>query len=107
MIHVIATVELNPDTRSKFLAEFIKLTPHVHAEEGCIEYGAALDIPTGIAVQVAARPDVVTIVEKWTSLEALKAHLIAPHMWPYRKRVKPFVIRTSLQVLAPVTEVSK
>ena len=48
------------------------------------------------------RPDVVTIVEKWSGLEQLNAHLVAPHMKAYRERVKPFVVRTTLQVLEPV-----
>jgi len=44
---------------------------------------------------------VVTIVEKWESLEALQAHVVAPHMAAYRERVKDFVVRVSLQVLEP------
>ena len=46
MIHVIATVELNPGTRDKFLAEFRKIIPDVKAEAGCIEYGPAIDAET-------------------------------------------------------------
>ncbi len=101
MIHVIATVELHPQTRDRFLHEFAQLVPLVKAEQGCIEYGSAIDIETTIAVQVPLRPDGVTIVEKWSGLDALMAHLSAPHMKSYRERVKPFVIRTTLQVLAP------
>jgi quinol monooxygenase YgiN len=102
MIHVIATVELHPGTRQRFLDEFAKVVPEVLAEVGCIEYGAAVDLATAIPVQVPMRPDVATIVEKWTGLEQLNAHLVAPHMKAYRGRVKPFVVRTTLQVLAPV-----
>jgi quinol monooxygenase YgiN len=102
MIHVIATVELHPGTRQRFLDEFAKVVPEVRAEAGCIEYGAAVDLATSIAVQVPMRPDVATIVEKWSGLEQLNAHLVAPHMKAYRERVKPLVVRTTLQVLAPV-----
>jgi quinol monooxygenase YgiN len=103
VIHVIATIELNPNSRERFLQEFSRLVPEVRAENGCIEYGAAVDVATAIAVQIPLRPDVVTIVEKWSSLEALNAHLTAPHMKSYRERVKPLVVRTTLQVLEPAT----
>ena len=101
MIHVIATVELQPNTRDRFLREFSQVVPHVRAEQGCIEYGAGVDLATGIAVQIPLRPDAVTVVEKWSSLETLQAHLVAPHMKAYRERVKELVTRTTLQVLQP------
>jgi len=101
VIHVIATVELHPETRARFLHEFSQVAPHVRAEQGCIEYGAAVDLATGIAVQIPVRSNAVTIVEKWSSLETLQAHLAAPHMKAYRERVKDFVVRTTLPVLEP------
>ena len=103
MIQVIATIELNAGKRESFLAEFKKVQPKVRAEDGCIEYGAAIDLQTAIAAQIPLRPDVVTLVEKWESVEHLNAHLVAPHMTPYREQVKPFVIRMTLQVFEPVT----
>ncbi len=102
MIHVIAAVELAAGTREAFLAEFRKNVPLVRAEAGCIEYGAAVDVPSGVPVQIPVRDNVVTVVEKWDSLAALQAHLKAPHMLAYRERVKDFVSRVQLQVLQPV-----
>lgn len=101
MIHVIATVELNPGTREKFLAEFRKLIPDVKAEVGCIEYGPAIDAETDIPIQFKIGPDKVTIIEKWEDAAALKAHGVAPHMQAYRARVKGFVRGMELRVLAP------
>lgn len=101
MIHVIATVELKPSAREAFLAEFRQNIPNVLAEQGCIEYGPAVDLPTEIKVQIPLRPDVVVVVEKWESLEALYAHLKAPHMAAYREKVKGLVVGTTLQVLEP------
>jgi quinol monooxygenase YgiN len=101
MIHVIATIELNPGTRDSFLGEFRKIVPLVRAEQGCLEYGAAVDAATDIPAQGAVRPDVATVVEKWSDLTALKAHLAAPHMLEYRPRVKAFVKSVSLQILEP------
>jgi quinol monooxygenase YgiN len=101
MIHVIATVELKPGMRQAFLAEFHRNMPNVRAEVGCIEYGPAVDLPTEIKVQIPLRETVVTVVEKWENLEALYAHLKAPHMATYRERVKEMVVGTTLQVLQP------
>ncbi len=101
MIYVIATVELKPGTQEAFLAEFRKNVPNVRAEKGCIEYGPTVDVPSGIKTQIPLRDSVVTIVEKWESLEALQAHGVAPHLATYRERVKDFVGRVSLQVLEP------
>ena len=102
MLHVLATVELEAGKRDAFLAEFAKLVPLVRAEDGCHEYGPAVDVPTSIAVQIVPRPDVVIVVEKWASLAALEAHLKAPHMGEYRQRVKELVKQVSLQILQPV-----
>ena len=101
MIHVIATIELHPGRREDFLREFHRIVPPVLAEQGCLEYGPTVDVDTGLSAKLPLRADVVTIVEKWASLEALKAHLVAPHMVEYRPRVKDMVIRTTLQVLEP------
>jgi quinol monooxygenase YgiN len=101
MIHVIATVELQPGTREKYLREFALVKPQVAAEHGCIEYDAAVDLESGHPRQLPPRPDGAVIVEKWTSLEALNAHLVAPHMLAYRERVKDYVKGVSLQVLRP------
>jgi len=104
MIHVIATVELHPDTREQFLHEFGKVAPKVRAEKGCLGYEGTIDLASGLPAQGPIRPDVVTIVERWSGLPALSAHLTAPHMKVYRGHVKPFVQRTTLQVLEPVAE---
>jgi quinol monooxygenase YgiN len=101
MIHVIATIELAAGTREAFLAEFHRLVPLVRAEAGCLDYGPTIDVATGLAAQAPPRDHVVTVVERWQSLDALRAHLAAPHMQDYRERVKGYVTRVQLQVLQP------
>jgi quinol monooxygenase YgiN len=101
MIHVLATIELQPGTRDQFLAEFHKVMPFVHAEAGCIEYGPTIDAATPIAQQQRAGENVAVIIEKWESVEALQAHLVAPHMTTYREKVKGFVAGVKLQILEP------
>src|SRR5262245_57205633 len=102
MIHVIATIELQPGRREAFLAEFRRLVPLVRAEAGCLEYGPAVDLATDVAAQVPPRDDVVMVVEKRESLDALQDHLAAPHMTEYRGQVKDMVVRAKLMVLQPV-----
>jgi quinol monooxygenase YgiN len=101
MIYVIATIRLNSECRNKFLAEFRKIVPAVLAEDGCIEYGPTIDVETNISAQGAAREDVVTVIEKWDSIDALEAHLVAPHMMEYRARVKDYVAGAELQITEP------
>jgi quinol monooxygenase YgiN len=101
MIHVVATITLNPGTRPAFLDVFAWLTPIVRTEAGCIEYQATVDVPTTVAVQEGPREDVVTVIEKWESVEALYAHSAAPHMTEYRTKVKDYVAGVKLQVTKP------
>jgi quinol monooxygenase YgiN len=101
MIHVIATIHVKPGQRDAFLAEFHRIVPMVHAETGCIEYGPTVDVASGIAVQGPLRENIAVIIEKWASLDALKAHTQAPHMAEYRGAVKDLVVGVELQILAP------
>ena len=101
MIHVLAQIETTPGHRDDFLGEFAKVAILVRDEVGCIEYGAAVDVATGISVQRNLGENVVMIVEKWESIEHLKAHLVAPHMAEYRLRIASFVQGVTLRVLEP------
>jgi quinol monooxygenase YgiN len=101
MIHVIATITVKPGKREAFLAEFHRIVPLVRAEAGCIEYGPAIDVASGLSMQGPLRENVAVILEKWASVEALKAHSKAPHMADYRVRVQELVESVTLQVLAP------
>lgn len=102
MIYVIASVELKQGKRDQFLDEFRSIVPMVLEEKGCLEYGPTVDVATNIAAQGEVRENVVTVVEKWESIEALETHLIAPHMLEYRGKVKDIVAGTQLQILEPV-----
>ena len=85
MICVLATIEVAPGRRNEFLTVFAALAPQVRAEAGCIEYQAMIDLPNSVPGQTPARADVVTVVEKWESVAALEAHLMAPHMQQFRR----------------------
>ena len=98
MIHVIASVTVKEGKLEEFLDAFKANVPLVKEETGCIEYTPAVDTPSGIDAQVTdAR--VVTVIEKWETLDALRAHGVAPHMLDYREKVKDIVEGVSLKVL--------
>jgi quinol monooxygenase YgiN/dTDP-4-dehydrorhamnose 3,5-epimerase-like enzyme len=104
VIHVLATIHLAPGARERFLEEFAQLVPLVRAEEGCIEYGAAVEEQTAIAAQAPVRADEVTVIEKWASEAALAAHLDAPHMHTHRERVRGLTTGTTIRILRPAEE---
>jgi len=101
MIHVIATIKVKPGTRDKYLGILKANVPTVLAEKGCVAYVPAVDVESGIPVQVDLRPDVVTLIEAWESLADLQVHLKAPHMLAYREKVKDIVKNISLHVMTP------
>ncbi|MEW4530752.1 putative quinol monooxygenase [Maioricimonas sp. JC845] len=101
MVHVIATIRLQPGTRARFLEEFHGIVPDVRAEAGCIAYGPAIDLETDLPAQADVDENAVTVIEQWESLDHLKQHLQAPHMLAYRERVRDLVAETRLQILEP------
>lgn len=101
MICVIATIEVVEGRCDDFLAEFRRVVSEVRKEPGCLAYVPMVDVATGVGLDTPARPDVVTVVEQWESLEALESHFVAPHMIQYRKRIKGLVKGSSLRLLAP------
>jgi quinol monooxygenase YgiN len=102
MIAVIATVSMKEGKRDAYLTEVKKIIPSVRKEDGNIEYAPCVDLPAGIPVQPSIRPDTVILIEKWESLDALKKHMTAPHMGPYRQATKEIVESMTVQVLSPV-----
>ena len=98
MIHVIASIRVKTGTRSAFLDIFKSNIPSVRQEKGCIDYLPAVDVDAGLPPQVLDE-NVVTVIEKWESLDALRSHLNAPHMQAYRKKVQEMVEDVSLKVL--------
>ena len=98
MISVIASVRIKADRLSQFIGILKSNVPEVRKEKGCIEYTPTVDIDSGLPVQKLDK-NVVTIIEKWENVEALRAHLKTPHMLAYREKVKDIVEDLSVKVL--------
>jgi quinol monooxygenase YgiN len=101
MIHVLAIITAKPGMREQVLAAFRANMPAVHAEQGCIEYGPAIDAEGMGAIQTPVGPDSFVVIEKWESIEALKAHGAAPHMKEYAAKTKEMLASRVIHVLTP------
>ncbi len=102
MIHVIAVITAKPGQRDAVLAAFRDNVAAVRAEAGCIEYAAAVDAQPALPFQAQFGPDTFVAIERWESIEALKAHGVAPHMKAYGAKTRDIVERRVIHVLSPV-----
>jgi quinol monooxygenase YgiN len=103
MIHVLAIITTKPGERAAVLEAFNANAPACRAEKGCIEYGAAVDAENALPFQTKFGPDTFVVVEKWESMEALKAHAAAPHMAAYGAKVKDKLASRVIHILSPTT----
>ena len=102
MIHVIAVITARPGKRDEVLKHFRANVPAVRAEKGCIEYGAAVDADPALPVQTKYGADSFVVVEKWESIDALKAHAAAPHMAAYAAKTKELLAGRVIHILSPI-----
>ena len=101
MIHVLAIITAKPGMRDTILQAFRANMQAVHAEKGCIEYGPAIDAEGAGAIQTTLGPDSFVVVEKWESLDALRAHAASPHMASYAAKTRDMIASRVIHVLSP------
>ena len=99
MIHVIASIKIKVGQLDEFIELFKANVPNVLKEEGCIEYLPTIDLETVLPPQLI-EPHVLTVIEKWESLDALYAHLNAPHMLKFKEDAKDLIESISLKILS-------
>ena len=98
MINVIATIQVKKGRLAEFVEIFKSNIPSVLKEKGCIEYKLTVDYLPALPFQEADE-NAATVIEKWEDVDALQAHLSAPHMTAYREKVKGWVESSSIKVL--------
>ncbi|CAG35075.1 putative quinol monooxygenase [Desulfotalea psychrophila] len=98
MITVLASITVKDGSMEEFLRIFKENVSAVLAEEGCIEYYPAIDTRTDLPPQIY-QENTVTIIEKWQSLAALKAHLATAHMLAYKEATASMLETLSLKIL--------
>ncbi len=101
MIHVLAIITAKPGMRGEILKIFHANMPAVHGEKGCIEYGPVVDAEGVGGIQTKLGPDTFVVVEKWESIEHLKAHAAAPHMAAYAAKTRDMIASRVIHVLSP------
>ena len=70
-VHVVAVITGKPGTGDVLEPMLIALAEGTHTEPDCLLYGLQRGLDN---------PDQFTTVEKWTSTDALAAHLSTPHV---------------------------
>ena len=75
MIIVAGTVRIDPNKIGLARVEMDKMIAASRAEDGCLEYGYAIDV---------LEPHVAHVFEVWRDLEALERHFKAPHIAAWR-----------------------
>jgi quinol monooxygenase YgiN len=101
MIHVLAIITAKPGMRDRILEAWRGNAEAVRAEDGCIAYEAVVDVAEGGAGFAQFGADTFVVVERWSSMEALRAHGAAPHMKAYAGKVKDFTANRAIHVLEP------
>jgi quinol monooxygenase YgiN len=101
VIHVIAVITAKPGRREEILRSFRANVPAVRAEIGCLEYGAAIDAENALAIQAKWGPDTFLAIEKWESMDALRAHAAAPHMTAYAAKTRELIASRVIHILSP------
>jgi len=101
MIHIVAIITAKSGMREAILKEFHANMPAVHAEKGCIEYGPTIDAEGIGSFQTKFGPDTFVVIEKWESLDHLKAHAASPHMAAYGAKTRDLLANREIHVLSP------
>jgi quinol monooxygenase YgiN len=91
---VVVLARAKPGCGGQALAAFGELAAVTHTEEGCLLF--ALHRDPGDAERIV-------LVERWTSREALDAHLLTPHLLAFRRESADLWAEpTTIMVLDPV-----
>lgn len=102
MISVVAVITAKPGLRAQVLEAFNANRPAVLAEDGCIEYQAAVDASAFPPSRGSFGEDTFVVLERWESPAALKAHGASAHMAEYAAKTKEMVANRVIHILEAV-----
>lgn len=100
IVNVLAIITTKSGMRHKVLTEFRAIVPTVLAEAGCIEYQATIDFQNASPSQAKIGENTFVVIEKWESLNALKAHSASSHMADFADKTKDMVASRVIHVLS-------
>lgn len=100
MITVIAEIQVRAGDGHKqnVLNAFSKLIPTVLQEDGCRGYRLLLDYEGNVDYQ-SLDENMITMLEHWTDIAALNAHLQSAHMQAYAQEVADDVVGMKVKIL--------
>lgn len=99
MLNIVAIIKAKPGMRDAVLEAFNANVPAVLAEDGCIEYAAAVDADGMGGFQAKLGEDSFAVIEKWESKDALMAHAVSAHMKAYGKKTADMVADKAIHIL--------
>ena len=99
-VYVLCRFDLRDDADIKdYVSKTLSVVPTVRAENGCLGYTLLHDATTDWDKPQRFGERTFWMVEKWESIEALKAHLDAPHMKAFGPTVRGMRTSSTFHVL--------
>jgi quinol monooxygenase YgiN len=78
MIVVQVEVVVEPGSASKVVDAVKAMETATRKEPGCLKYAFAVDI---------SDPGMIRVIERWASMDAIKAHMASPHMADFNRAI--------------------
>lgn len=104
-VWVLCRFDLKPEVdRADYAAQTKEILRTVRAEPGCLDYRLLGDFDTDWEKPQRFGEKTLWMLEKWASLNALKAHLESPHMKAFGPKVRPSRAASSFHILEDMNE---
>ena len=104
-VWVMCRFDLKPDAdRAEYIAKTKEILGAVRAEDGCLEYRLLGDCDTDWERPQRFGDRTLWMLEKWGSVNLLKAHLETPHMKAFGPKVSGLKSASTFHVLEDVAE---
>ena len=103
-VYVLCRFDLKPDASiGDYVGKTLAVVPTVRAEDGCQMYTLLKDAATDWEKPMRFGERTMWMLEKWDSVDALKAHLETPHMKAFGPSVRPMRTASTFHVLESVS----
>ena len=99
-VYVLCRFDLKPDADiGDYVSRTLSVVPAVRAENGCLGYTLLKDAATDWEKPQRFGERTMWMLEKWSSVDALKAHLETPHMKAFGPTVRGMRTSSTFHVL--------
>ena len=104
-VWVLCRFDLKPEVnKADYIAQTKEILGAVRREDGCLEYRLLGDCETDWEKPQRFGERTLWMLEKWASVNSLKAHLDTPHMKAFGPKVRPMRSASTFHVLENVAE---